>query len=198
MTALGSSLRTLGLGSLFKVAGIAAATVTYLLLRRIRERRAEDREDRSKQQKGARSYRYSFSPEERARVQKVKVESPAHILADIKEPETMQVLDETLSTPTPAEESNQPEDLSAKSDEVRDKLAAIKAIGCMAAGGNPRALSLLFKHMQNENFLVRREAILGILQYGGKEDRELLKKTLPAGDWYIMDIRPADIRKVCR
>ncbi len=180
MTTSGLLLRILGLGNLLKIAGLVAVTVTYFLLRRIGERWSEDYEDRSKQQKRARSYRYSSSLEERARVQKVNIrpdrESPAHIMADIKEPETMQVLDETLS--------------------IREKLAAIETIGCMAAGGNPRALSLLFKHVQNENSLVRREAILGILQYGGKEDRELLKKTLPAGDWYIMDIRPADIRKV--
>lgn len=225
MTALVSSLRIVGLGSLFKIAGVAAVTVTYLLLRRIRERRVEGREGQPKQQKRARSYMYGSSPGERARVQKVKVESPsqhssriivenpsdisstvdirsdiespAHILADVKEPETMQALDETLSSPTPAEKSSPPEALSANSDEVREKLAAIEAIGCMAAGGNPQAVNLLFKHVQNENSLVRQEAIRGILQYGGREDRELLHETLPAGDWYIMDIRPSDMRKVC-
>lgn len=255
MTALGTSLRILGLGRLIKIVGTMAVTVTYLLLRRTRERQAEDRGGQSKQPKSERSYKYSASPKEKTRVQKVKVESPgqysssgqyssriiaenlsdlkvskvqavslessspgaigstrdisstgdirsdiespAHILADIKEPETMQVLDETLSTPIHAEESNQPVDLGANSDEVREKLSAIEAIGCMAAGGNPKAVNLLFKHVQNENFLVRQEAVKGILQYGGREDRELLHKTLPAGDWYIMDIRPADMRKVC-
>ncbi len=123
--------------------------------------------------------------------------SPAHILADVKEPETMQALDDTLSSPTLAKESNTPEGLSMERDKEREKLAAIEAIECMAAGGNPEAKNLLFKHVQNEDFLVRHEAIRGILQYGGREDRELLRQTLPAGDWYIMDIRHEDMRKVC-
>jgi len=123
--------------------------------------------------------------------------SPAHILADVKEPETMQALDDTLSSSTLAEESNAPEGLTAERDKEMEKLAAIEAIECMAAEGNPEAKILLFKHAQNEDFLVRHEAIRGILQYGRKEDRELLQQTLPAGDWYIMDIRPEDMRKVC-
>jgi hypothetical protein len=126
-----------------------------------------------------------------------EIESPAHILADVKEPETMQALDDTLSSPTPLEESGRLESLNLESDEIKKKLTAIVAIECMAAGGNPKALNLLFKHAQNENFLVRYEAIRGILLYGGKEDREHLQETLPAGDWYILDIRPEDMRKVC-
>lgn len=126
-----------------------------------------------------------------------EIESSAHILADVKEPETMQALDDTLSSPTPLEESGHLESLNLESDEIKKKLTAIEAIECMAAGGNPKALNLLFKHAQNENFLVRYEAIRGILLYGGKEDREHLQETLPAGDWYILDIRPEDMRKVC-
>lgn len=230
MTALGSSLRILALGGLIKIVGIAAVTVTYLLLRRTKERLAEDSVGWSKQQKvkvespsqhSSRIIVENPSDLKAGKIQTVSlensspgnissagdisstedirsdIESPAHILADVKEPETMQALDETLSTPTPSEEPNQPEALSANSDEVREKLAAIEAIGCMAAEGNPEAVNLLFKHVQNENFLVRQEAIRGILQYGGREDRELLHQTLPVGDWYIMDIRPADMRKVC-
>jgi hypothetical protein len=124
-------------------------------------------------------------------------ESPAHVLANVKEPETMQALDDTLSSPTLANESNTPEGITAERDRERKKVAAIEAIECMAAGGNPEARNLLFKHVQNEDFLVRYEAIRGIIQYGGREDRELLQQTLPAGDWYIMDIRPEDMRKVC-
>ncbi|HSD58005.1 MAG TPA: HEAT repeat domain-containing protein, partial [Methanotrichaceae archaeon] len=126
-------------------------------------------------------------------------ESPAHILANVKEPETMQALDDTLSSPPLAKESNAPEGLSLEreGEKEREKLAAIEAIECMAATGNPEAKNLLFKHVQNEDFLVRHEAIRGILQYGRKEDRELLRQTLPAGDWYIMDIRHEDMRKVC-
>lgn len=126
-----------------------------------------------------------------------EIESPAHILADVKEPETMQALDDTLSSPTPLEESGHPKSLNLESDEIKKKLTAIGAIGCMAAGGNPKALNLLFKHAKNENFLVRYEAIRGILLYGGKEGRKHLQETLPAGDWYILDIRPEDMRKVC-
>jgi hypothetical protein len=124
-------------------------------------------------------------------------ESPAHILANVKEPQTMQALDDTLSSPTPVKESNTPEGLTMGRDKEREKLAAIEAIECMAANGNPEAKNLLFKHVQNEDFLVRYEAIRGIIQYGEREDRELLQQTLPAGDWYIMDIRPEDMRKVC-
>jgi hypothetical protein len=120
-----------------------------------------------------------------------------NVLANVKEPETMQALDDTLSSPTLANESNTPEGITAERDRERKKVAAIEAIECMAAGGNPEARNLLFKHVQNEDFLVRYEAIRGIIQYGGREDRELLQQTLPAGDWYIMDIRPEDMRKVC-
>jgi hypothetical protein len=120
-----------------------------------------------------------------------------NVLANVKEPETMQALDDTLSSPTLEKESNTPEGITAERDRERKKVAAIEAIECMAAGGNPEAKNLLFKHVQNEDFLVRYEAIRGIIQYGGREDRELLQQTLPAGDWYIMDIRPEDMRKVC-
>lgn len=124
-------------------------------------------------------------------------ESPAHILAGVKEPETMQALDDTLSRPAHAAKSNLEEGLNIEPDEKSEKIAAIEAIECMAAEGNPEAKNLLFKHVQNEDFSVRHEAIRGILQHGGREDRELLQQTLPAGDWYIMDIRPEDMRKVC-
>ncbi len=130
-------------------------------------------------------------------------ESPAHILASVKEPETMQALDDTLSRPSYEEEAHAAGELSrekglgAESDERTKKIAAIEAIECMAAEGNPEAKSLLFKHVQSEDFSVRYEAIRGILQHGGREDRELLQRTLPAGDWYIMDIRPEDMRRVC-
>ncbi len=130
-------------------------------------------------------------------------EAPAHILASVKEPETMQALDDTLSATSQvegayAEEGLGPERISdIERDERQKKIAAIEAIECMAAEGNQEAKSLLFKHVQSEDFSVRHEAIRGILQHGGREDRELLQRTLPAGDWYIMDIRPEDMRRVC-
>ncbi len=130
-------------------------------------------------------------------------ETPAHILAGVKEPETMQALDDTLSGTSHvegayAEEGSRPERVSdIERDERWKKIAAIEAIECMAAEGNPEAKSLLFKHVQSDDSSVRHEAIRGILQYGGREDRELLQRTLPVGDWYIMDIRPEDMRRVC-
>jgi hypothetical protein len=223
MSASGSSLRILGLGSLLKIGSLVAATVTYLLLSRIEEMQTADR---TEQQKKVRSYGYSSLDDERARAQRVKVESPGdvsprdihpkrespvHIVTDIRVPETTQVQKKTPAIPAAAEDSTQPEKLSiksasensiraknvsAKSDELRDKLAAIEAIGYMVAGGDQKALNQLFEHVQSENFLVRQEAIRRILQYGRREDKELLHETLPVGDWYIMDIRPADMRKV--
>ncbi len=130
-------------------------------------------------------------------------ESPAHILASVKEPETMQALDDTLSRTAHVEgayaegELSPERGLDIERDEKWKKIAAIEAIECMAAEGNQEAKSLLFKHVQSEDFSIRHEAIRGILQHGGREDRELLQRTLPAGDWYIMDIRPEDMRRVC-
>jgi len=133
------------------------------------------------------------SPGDRHSIRK----SPAQILADLKDPETMQALDDTISSTISAYESDRPKELDQENDELKKELEAIEAIECMASEGNPKAMNLLFKHVQSENFYVRHEAIRGILLYGGKDDRALLQETLPAGDWYIMDIRPEDMRKVC-
>jgi hypothetical protein len=194
MDASGSSLRMFNLGTLFKIGSLAA--IAYFLLKRIKEGQAVDLEER---QSLSRHCRRSFSTEERASVKKINIDSSCLPVSSVKKPQTMQALDDVLSSPTPADESSAPEGLipTTELDKEREKLAAIEAIERMAAEGNQEAKKLLFEHAQDEDFLVRREAIRGILQYGGKEDRELLQKTLPAGDWYIMDIRPEDMRKVC-
>ncbi len=124
----------------------------------------------------------------------------ASMSADTKGPEAIKVPDNTPSSPASEALSARNDNRSNLSEEdraLKEKIAAIDAIGCRAAEGDPEAVSLLFKHVQNEDFHVRQEAVRGILLHGRKEDREQLHETLPAGDWYIMDIRSEDMRKVC-
>jgi hypothetical protein len=124
-----------------------------------------------------------------------EVEGPHRISAKIKEPETIQELDETLSSSLPEASSGQPETLRAKNVKQKEKLAAIETVGSMAADGNQEALDLLYKHAKNDDFSVRQSAIRELLMYGGRDAREYLQETLPAGDWYIMDIRLEDMRR---
>jgi hypothetical protein len=114
-----------------------------------------------------------------------------------KESRTVQVPNDALSNTVSGNESKNTGILDRENDELSEKLAEIEAIGCMAAKGNPNAMNLLFKNVENQNFHVRYNAIRGILLYGGKEDRQHLHETLPAGDWYILDIRQEDMRKIC-
>lgn len=120
---------------------------------------------------------------------------------ELKDAMVTQGVSDALSSPPSGSESGSEsrsiEGPDKQGDELREKLAEIDAIGCMAADGNPNAMSLLFKNVHNQDLIVRHEAIRSILLYGGKEDREQLYKDLPAGDWYIMDIRQEDMRKVC-
>ncbi len=124
---------------------------------------------------------------------------PRESSADSKGTEKMQVQSEVLSQGA-LSGRNWPRHLEGfdkGSDEHAGKLAEINAIGCMAAKGDQEAIDNLFKHVQDQDFFVRYEAIRGLLLYGGKDERELLQDMLPAGDWYLMDIRLEDMRKVC-
>lgn len=255
MSIIGSSARTAGIGSLFKMGVLAAAT--YLILKRIKGKQASDQVP---DQELTHTYARDYPAPERPMAHKIKIDSstsspvaatlnnltglskrhtivitsgdegsdkqgstkrliteripasiaeedlatsdlpseietPHRFSAKIKEPPSIQELDDTLSTSLPEASAGQPGALRAEYNKRKEKLAAIETVGSMAADGNQEALDLLYKHARNEDFSVRQSAIRELLIYGGKDAREHLQDSLPAGDWYMMDIRLEDMRR---
>ncbi len=259
MSIIGSSARTAGIGSLFKMGVLAAAT--YLILKRIKGKQTSDlMPDQVPDQELTHSYVRDYPAPEKPIAHKIKIDSstsspaaatldnltglgkrhtivitsidegsdkqgstkrliteripdsttegdlatsdlppeietPHRISAKIKEPPSIQELDDTLSTYLPEASAGQSGALRAENAKRSEKLAAIETVGSMAADGNQEALDLLYKHANNEDLSVRQSAIRELLTYGGKDAREHLQDSLPAGDWYMMDIRLEDMRR---
>ena len=66
----------------------------------------------------------------------------------------------------------------------------------LAVGGDKRALELLRKYFGHENFSIRRAAIQGYIEAAGPNARDELRRSLPEGDQFILDIRRADVHDV--
>src|SRR5438067_2339987 len=74
------------------------------------------------------------------------------------------------------------------------RTTAVEAIA-QIADRNKRALELLLKRAHHENFSVKRAAIQGYLEHGGKGAREALDKVLSKKDQYILDIHRVKVRE---
>ena len=121
--------------------------------------------------------------------------SLVQLLAELKDTSSLQVLDEIVSSQIPPERSTETHSFSTVGEEVMIRTTAIEAIARIASK-NKQALEILLKHAQNRNFSIKRAAIQGYLEQGGKDAREVLTKALPKKDHYILDIRRMDVREV--
>jgi hypothetical protein len=122
--------------------------------------------------------------------------SLVQLLVELRDPISLTMLDEILSSQIPPEESKDPHSFSTVGQEIMVRTTAVEAVTRIAADGSPQALELLLKHSRHNNFSVKRVSIQGYLAHGGKDAREALSKILPPDDQYILDIRRTDIRDV--
>jgi HEAT repeat protein len=121
--------------------------------------------------------------------------SLVHLLAELKDPSSLPILDEILSSKIPPEQSKDPHSFSTSGEEIMIRTSAVEAVTRMASK-NKQALQILLKHVQHENLSVKRASIQGYIEHGGKNARRQLAKVLPKKEHYILDIRRMDVRKV--
>ncbi|MEW9699998.1 hypothetical protein [Paenibacillus sp. SI8] len=122
--------------------------------------------------------------------------SLVQLLNDLKQPSTLTALEDIVAKAIPPERSDDPHSFSTVGEEVIIRTTAIEAITRIAASGDEHAKALLLRHTAHDNFSVKRASIQGYLTYGGKDAHEVLLKTLPEEDHYILDIKRTDVRKV--
>jgi hypothetical protein len=122
--------------------------------------------------------------------------SLVHLLAELKHPASLQLLDDILSSAIPEEKSPDPHGLTTVGEEIMIRTTAVEALTRLAGDGNEAAAKLLLKHARHENFSVRRASIQGYLEYGGPEARQVLLKTLPRKDRSILRIRRQNVGEV--
>jgi hypothetical protein len=120
--------------------------------------------------------------------------SLVHLLAELKDPSSLPILDEILSSKVPPEQSRDPHSFSTSGEEVMIRTSAVEAVTRMASK-NKQALQILLKHVQHKNLSVKRASIQGYLEHGGKNARTQLAKVLPKKERYILDIRRMDVRE---
>ncbi len=118
------------------------------------------------------------------------------LLAELKEPSSLSILDEVLVRRIPPEQSKAPHSFTTVGEEVLIRTTAVEAITRIAADGNKEALQLLLKHARHKNFSVKRACIQGYLAHGGKNARKVLVEVLPKKDHRILDIRRLDVHEV--
>lgn len=118
------------------------------------------------------------------------------LLAELKAPSSLPILDDILSSQLPPEQSKNPHSFSTVGEEIVIRTTAVEAVTRIAADKNKKALEVMLKHAQHKNFSVKRASIQGYLAYGGKDARKVLVKVLPKKDQSILDIRRMDVREV--
>lgn len=122
--------------------------------------------------------------------------SLVQLSVDLKDPSSLPILDEILSSQIPPEESKDPHSFSTVREEVIIRTTAVEALIQIAADRNTQALELLLKHVQHENFSIKRASIQGYLANGGEEAHETLLRVLPKKDHHILNIHRKDVREV--
>lgn len=122
--------------------------------------------------------------------------SLVQLLAELKDPSSLPILNEILARRIPPEQSKDPHSFTTIGEEIIIRTTAVEVITRIAADGNKKALQLLLKHARHANFSVKRACIQGYLAYGGKNARKALVRALPKKDHYVLDIRRMDVREV--
>lgn len=118
------------------------------------------------------------------------------LLAELRDPSALPVLDDQLSKDLPPERSKNPHRRSTLRQETINLTTAIEAIARIAADGVAEAPPLLLKHATHPSLSVRRAAAQGFLEHGGEAARRTLIETLPQSDHPLLDIRRNDVREI--
>ena len=118
------------------------------------------------------------------------------LLAELKDPASLSLLDKILSKPMPKELYADPHKRSSLREETINLTTAVDAVTRIAANDNQDSLQLLFKHAQHESLSVRRASIQGFIEFGGQDALGKLREILPKNDHYLLDIKRTDIRKI--
>ena len=118
------------------------------------------------------------------------------LLTELRHSASLPILDEILSSSIPSEQSNDPHSFTTVGEEVMIRTSAVEALTQISANGNREALELLMRHIQHENFSVKRACIQGYLACGGVNARKTLLEVLPENDRWILNIRREDVRNV--
>jgi hypothetical protein len=118
------------------------------------------------------------------------------LVAELRSPSSLRLLDDILGSAIPPEQSRNPHSFTSVGEEVMIRTTAVEALTRMAAEGNPQALALLLKYSRHPTFSVKRAAVQGYLEHGGSKARAELLKVLPKDEHFILNIRRADVRDV--
>jgi HEAT repeat protein len=121
--------------------------------------------------------------------------SLVQLLAELRDPSSLPILDEIISARLPTEQSKDPHSFSTVGEEIMIRTTAVEAVTRIASK-DERALEILIKHVQHKNFSIKRAAIQGYLEQGGKDAREVLANLLSQKERSILDIRRIDVRQV--
>ncbi|TET07135.1 MAG: hypothetical protein E3J86_13965 [Candidatus Thorarchaeota archaeon] len=119
-----------------------------------------------------------------------------HLISELRNPLSLEMMDEVLTTPIPPERSKVPKTYSTRADELMIRTTAIEAITRIASDGQQDALDLLLVHSRHKHFSIKRAAIQGYLKIRGDAGRAELLKSLPKSDHRILDIKRTDVREV--
>jgi HEAT repeat protein len=122
--------------------------------------------------------------------------SVIELLGEVGNEKALDFLDKITSEKLPREKSKDPHSFSTVGEEVMLRTTSIDGISKLASRGNKRAVSSLLKHIQNENFSVKRAAVQAFVEVGGKDALEILRKELPKEFHHILEIHRTDVRKV--
>jgi hypothetical protein len=123
--------------------------------------------------------------------------SLVHLLAELRHPAALGILEDILSSEIPPERSPDPHGFSTAGEEVMIRTTAVEALVRLSGEGVQDARELLLKYAEHPNFSVRRACVQGVMETGRDEDQERLRETLKrAGEDRLLTIERVDVRKV--
>ncbi|WDE03455.1 hypothetical protein SG34_018925 [Thalassomonas viridans] len=118
------------------------------------------------------------------------------LLAELKQPASLPLLDKLLSNKMPPEQHLYPHARSSLRQETINLTTAVEAIARIAATGDQAAIKLLFKHAEHPSLSVRRACVQEYLKQGGKNAREQLLDILSEREHHLLDIRKIKVEDI--
>ena len=122
--------------------------------------------------------------------------SLVYLLGELRNPTTLSILDNIVTSRIPAEKSKVLHEYSTRAEELLIRTSAVEAIKRIAENKDLKALEILLKHTKHREFSIRRAAVQSFLEVGGSEARKKLLQVLPKEHRGLLDIRSTDARKV--
>lgn len=121
--------------------------------------------------------------------------SLVQLLAELRQPASLEVLDDILSTTIPEERSMSPHSFTTRGEEVMIRTTAVEALTRIASDGLEPARDLLLLHVRHENLSVRRACVQGYLAVTGDEGRARVAEALRREDGWLLDVKRIDVRE---